>query len=71
MDTNHLMPSTSKSTSSVMNGEDVPRFKATTIGTVVVRSGPIQMVIALLQVGLIFVFKFEYFVREILDNLTV
>ncbi|KAL5290629.1 hypothetical protein ACFFRR_010159 [Megaselia abdita] len=50
MDTNHLMPSTSKA-STTMNGDDVPRFKATTIGTVVVRSGPIQMVIALMQSG--------------------
>lgn len=47
-----------------MNGEDVPRFKATTIGTVVVRSGPIQMVIALMQVGFFSVF----FTAEILDN---
>lgn len=51
MDTNHYMPSTSKA-ATTMNGEDMPRFKATTIGTVVVRSGPIQMVIALMQVGL-------------------
>lgn len=49
MDTNHISPSTSGAPA-MMNGDDVPRLKATTIGTIVVRSGPIQMVIALMQV---------------------